>query len=50
MCCSPLAVDNTAFQVNNRLAFKEFVGLRVMNDISDVTTFAFLEKGFVRLV
>ncbi len=39
-----LSDDEVEFQVNDRRTFEEFVGLRVMNDIPDVTTVAFFRE------
>ena len=39
-----LSDDETEFQVNDRRSFEEFVGLGVMNDISDATTLAFFRE------
>ena len=36
------------FQVNERRSFEEFVGLGVMNNISDTTTVTFFESVSVR--
>ena len=34
--------EEVEFQVNDRRIFEEFIGLGVMNDISDATTVVFL--------
>jgi transposase, IS5 family len=39
-----LSDDEVEFQVDNRRSFEEFVGLGVMNDISDATTVAFFRE------
>ena len=43
-----LSDEEIKFQFNDRRSFDEFVGLGVMNDISDATTVAFLESVSVR--
>ena len=39
-----LGDEKIEFQFNDRWSFKKFVGLGVMNDITDSTTVAFLKR------
>ena len=39
-----LSDDDTEFHLNDRRSFEEFVGVGVMNDIPDATTFAFFSE------